>query len=114
MAKHTKRDYVWTAGLQLREEVAGSNRRFGVAEVVAHIEEMYTPGIEEAPGEKRVHDVLVTMYDLGELDGRIENTARSSFAPPPQHRRPCDDEKAGVGTLGTVERPERDQPRTLD
>lgn len=113
MTKHTKRDYVWTAALHLRDEVAGSNRRFGVDDIREHIEEMYAPGIDGPPGEQAVHDVLVTMYDLGELDGRIENPERSAFAPPPQYRRPCEDQQ-GVGTLGQFQGTEQDQPRTLD
>lgn len=114
MAKHTKRDYVWTAALQLREEISGSNRRFGVEDIREHISEMYTPGIDAPPDEEAIHDVLVTMHDLGELDGHIENPPRSSFAPPPEHRQPREASRSGVGTLGSIERPDRDQPRTLD
>lgn len=84
MTKHTKRDYVWTAALDLRSEALEEqpDRRFEVVDVLERIESMDTPELDAMPSERTVHDVLATMLALDELGGYVGASIRSEFKAP--------------------------------
>lgn len=64
MTKHTARDRVWSAALDLAEyrsdEISSWDRRFSPAEVRSRV--------DDPPSDRTVRDVLATMADLGHLD----------------------------------------------
>jgi len=68
MTKHTARDKVWAAALEVADSRAmeGSSfkRRFEWSEVRARIPE------EERPSDRTIRDVLATMADLDVIDSR--------------------------------------------
>ncbi|MBX0286066.1 hypothetical protein [Haloarcula salinisoli] len=61
MVRHTKRDHIWTATLEL----AGRGEAFSHAEVVAACS-------SEPPSGRTVRDVLQTMVDDGWLSTEID------------------------------------------
>jgi hypothetical protein len=63
MTKHTTRDQIWNAVLELKAEKADEssyNRKFEASEVAARI--------DADPSDRTVRDTLKTMVEMGHLD----------------------------------------------